>query len=149
MVKFIINSLFMLIVKQTKACGIIIFRDDISREYLLVEQSQSGLWNFPKGHVENSENEHETALRETLEETGLNVKIIDGFRETISYDESKDAHKTVVMFIGKPLNMNVCIQKEEISDYSWLSFEDGLKKIKFNNSRVLLRKAEKFISNLH
>ena len=134
--------------KQTKACGIIIFRG-FPREYLLVKQSMSMLWNFPKGHVDKGESEHETALREVFEETGLKVKIIDGFRETISYDESKDAHKTVVMFLGKPLNKKLNIPNDEISSYAWLKFDDALKKIKFNNSRNLLRKAEKFISNLH
>ena len=134
--------------QQTKACGIIIFRNS-PREYLLVEQTFSKLWNFPKGHVNDGESECETALREVFEETGLKAKIIDGFRETISYDESKDAHKTVVMFLGEPLSMNVCIPNDEISNYSWLCYEDALKKIKFNNSRELLRKAEKFISNSH
>lgn len=134
--------------KQTKACGIIIFRNS-PREYLLVEQSFSKLWNFPKGHVNDGETECETAFREVLEETGLNVDLIDGFREVISYDESFDAHKTVVMFLGRPLHMNVCIPKDEISDYAWLCYDDALKKIKFNNSREMLRKAEKFIENLN
>jgi tRNA nucleotidyltransferase (CCA-adding enzyme) len=133
-------------VKQTKACGVIVFRG-FPREYLLVEQSFSKLWNFPKGHVKERESERETALREVFEETGLRIKIIEGFRETISYDESKDAHKTVVMFLGETLNTHVKIPKDEISDYAWLKFEDALKKIKFNNSRKLLRKAEEFISN--
>lgn len=114
-----------------------------------MEQSFSGLWNFPKGHVNDGESECETAFREVMEETGLAVKLIDGFRETISYDESNDCHKTVVMFLGKPIHMNVCIPKDEISNYAWLPYEDALKKIKFNNSRNVLKKAEKFISNLH
>jgi 8-oxo-dGTP pyrophosphatase MutT (NUDIX family) len=133
-------------VKQTKGCGIIIYRNS-PREYLLVEQTFSKLWNFPKGHVNDGESERETALREVFEETGLTVELIDGYREVISYDESKDAHMTLVMFLGKPLSMDVCIPKDEISDYAWLCYDAALKKIKFNNSREMLGKAEKFISN--
>jgi bis(5'-nucleosidyl)-tetraphosphatase len=134
--------------KQTKSCGIIIFRNS-PREYLLVEQAFSKLWNFPKGHVNEGESERETALREVFEETGLKVEILDGFRECISFDESKIAHKTVVMFVGKPLTLDVCIPKDEISNYAWLNYDDALKKIKFENSREMLHKADKFIENFN
>jgi len=134
---------------QEKSCGIIIFRSNDSREYLLVEQAQSGLWNFPKGHVEKGENEYETALREVLEETGLHITILDDFRETISYDESKEVHKTVVCFVGKVNGGKLNIPNDEISSYAWLSIEGVLSKVKFSNSKELFRKAEKFISNSH
>jgi tRNA nucleotidyltransferase (CCA-adding enzyme) len=133
--------------KQTKSCGVIIFREN-PLEYLLVEQSFSKLWNFPKGHMNNNETEHETALREVFEETGLKVKILEGFREIISYNESKIAHKTVVMFIGKPLSDKVIIPHDEISNFAWLNYKDAINKIKFDNSREMLQKADKFISNL-
>ena len=34
-------------------------------------------WSFPKGHQEDGETDIETAIRETKEETNLDVKIID------------------------------------------------------------------------
>jgi len=132
--------------KQTKACGIIIFKG-FPREYLLIQKINSGNWGFPKGHVEGEESEHETALREVFEETGLRVKIIDRFRESVAYDESKKAHKTLVLFLGEPLGTNVAIQKDEILDFAWLKYEDALERLRYNNSKEMLRRAEKFISN--
>ena len=65
-----------------KSCGIILIDDE--NQYLLV-QLLAGHWDFPKGHVEQGETEKETALREVLEETGLNVHILDGFQYVDSH----------------------------------------------------------------
>jgi NADH pyrophosphatase NudC (nudix superfamily) len=54
-----------------------------------------------------------------------------------------------VFFLGKALNDDVKIDRDEILGYAWLSFEEALKRMTFNNSREILRKAEKFIENLH
>ena len=69
-------------IKGEKSCGIILYNE--KKEYLIIRHV-AGHWDFPKGHVENSETEEETALREILEETGLEAIIFDGFRETVNY----------------------------------------------------------------
>lgn len=42
---------------------------------------QKGHRSICKGHMEKDESEHQTAMREILEETGLTVKFVEGFRE--------------------------------------------------------------------
>lgn len=49
-----------------------------------------GYYGFPKGHLEKNEIEEQTAIRETYEEVGINVEIIQGFREKIEYPISKE-----------------------------------------------------------
>ena len=49
-------------------------------KYLLV-RNLSGVYGFPKGHVEDNETEEETAIREVFEETGVKVTLIPGFKE--------------------------------------------------------------------
>ena len=68
--------------------------------YLLVRAKDDGYCGFPKGHVENGENEKETALRETLEETSLMPAIDDGFRYEISYRLRNGNKKNVVYFLA-------------------------------------------------
>lgn len=50
--------------------------DDEGR-LLLVRRSDDGCWALPCGWVEPSETPEEAAVRETLEETGLEVRVLD------------------------------------------------------------------------
>lgn len=62
---------------KEKSCGCIILKDE---EVLLIgtrDDSGKMFWSFPKGHQEDGETDIETAIRETKEETGLYVEIID------------------------------------------------------------------------
>lgn len=88
-----------------KSCGGIVYRKfHGNTEILLIKHIKSGYWSFPKGHVENSETEEETAKREIKEETGIDVYIDSGFRETVTYSPRKDAKKEVVYFVARAKN---------------------------------------------
>jgi 8-oxo-dGTP diphosphatase len=58
--------------KHFTASAVIIVRSHI----LLVDHKRIGAWLPPGGHVEENELPHQTAIRETKEETGLNISII-------------------------------------------------------------------------
>jgi predicted NUDIX family NTP pyrophosphohydrolase len=47
-----------------------------------------GAWNIPKGHVEDGENIFDTAIREFMEETSLNLNI-ESYEDVIYLDSSK------------------------------------------------------------
>lgn len=57
-------------VKEETGGGIIYRKIKGSIEILLIRDAK-GRWTIPKGHVEQGERKHETALREIEEETGL------------------------------------------------------------------------------
>ena len=46
-------------------------------EVVLVGRTEQGTWGLPKGTPKSGESREETALRETREETGLDVAIIE------------------------------------------------------------------------
>jgi 8-oxo-dGTP pyrophosphatase MutT (NUDIX family) len=70
-----------------KSAGIVLFRNDASKNEFLLLNYPQGHWDFVKGKVEQNETPHETALRETKEETGItNIEFIDGFEESVEYD---------------------------------------------------------------
>jgi len=48
---------------------------DEKGRYLLVKHRYGGHWDFPKGHMEGDESPLEAALREVLEETGLELEL--------------------------------------------------------------------------
>ena len=75
--------------------------------------------------MEKNETPHETALRETKEETGIsNIEFIDGFEENIEYDfkfQREDVHKKVIFFIAKTDTKKIRLSHEH-NDYLWLGY---------------------------
>lgn len=128
--------------KSEKSCGIILHNE--KNEYLIIRHL-AGHWDFPKGHVEHNETEEETALREILEETGLDATILPGFRETVNYMIRGHIPKEVVYFIGRPASDQVRMQPEEVTDYAFLPYAEARERLTFESNRQLLDKAQAFV----
>lgn len=133
--------------KFEKSCGAVIFIEENEIEFLAVRSKAHGHWGFPKGHVEEGESEHETAVREVYEETGLNVGIFEEFRTQTEYSTFKNVQKEVIFFLAKVSDRNVKIQHSEIQDYKWASFNDMLRLLTFENDRKVLTEAYNFLQN--
>ena len=107
--------------KTEKSCGCIILRN---KEIPLIgtrNDKNELFWSFPKGHKEPGEPDVETALRETKEEVGLDVKIID--EKPISTDyliHDGTVLKNVSLFIAVPLNDEIKIQASEVEKAKWM-----------------------------
>ena len=132
-----------------KSCGAIIYTEKDGKRYYLVEQMLQGHHSFCKGHVERDETEHQTAAREIMEETGLSVEFVDGFRECIEYSPYKDCRKTVVFFLARAKGTDVIAQKEEVKDIICLVFENAMTTLTFDSDRETLQKAEDFLQKLN
>lgn len=135
--------------KKEKSCGAIIFKKEKNKfKFLIVQEriDHGGHWNFPKGHTENNETEHETIHRELKEELNLEVEILDGFREEIFYEvERNKSKKTVAYFLAIPKSEKIKLQKSELANYAWLNYNDCLIKLNFENSQELLKNAYTFL----
>ncbi|MBO4848283.1 MAG: NUDIX domain-containing protein [Clostridia bacterium] len=84
-----------------KSCGAVLYKTvDGVPYYVLVLGSVFG---FPKGHVEGSETEEETAAREIKEETGVDAVLDTGFRRVVEYrsPRKRGGRKTVVFFLAR------------------------------------------------
>ena len=126
--------------KKEKSCGIIVFDDD----KVLLIKSQLGHYGFPKGHVEENETEEETALREVKEETNCDVRIIDGYRDMITYSPKADVIKDVVYFIGNPITKDLKAQEEEVSELFFISINDAFDKITYLNEKEAFTRAKDY-----
>ena len=134
--------------KYEKSCGVVAYIViDNEIHYLLVKQT-NGFMSFPKGHVENNETEEETALRECLEETGLNATIQKGFREVINYTIPEiDVNKDVVLFVAKIDNLNYHRQEKEIDDIKVCKYQEAYNLLEFDNWKETLKKANTFLKS--
>ena len=136
--------------REQKSAGIVLFRNDSDENEFLLLNYPQGHWDFVKGKIEQNETSHETALRETKEETGImNIEFIDGFEESVEYDfrfKKEDIHKKVIFFLAKTNEKNIKLSHEH-NDYLWLEYNDALKKTTFENAKNVLTKANEFLSS--
>lgn len=126
---------------KEKSFGAVIINE--YQEFLLIKHRFGEHWDFPKGHKENDETDKETVLREVMEETGLLITIIEGFKEKSRYSPREGTEKTVTFYMGFSTG-KVTIQNEEVLDYAFLPYEDALARITFGESKEVLRKAKNF-----
>lgn len=135
--------------KVEVSSGIIVFRDrDGSRSFLLLDRKE-GFLDFPKGHIEKGETEIEAAVRETSEETGLEVTPIEGFRKEMEYwfkFKGELIRKKVVMFVGESLNNDSPTVSFEHMGYRWLDYDEALGQLKFENQKKLLEEVQAFLN---
>ena len=133
--------------KEEVSAGIILFNDVNKRKFLLLNYP-SKHWDFVKGKMEKSETPHETAIRETKEETGISdVEFIDGFEEEIEYyfyAGNQEIHKKVIFFLGKTNTIEITLSHEHL-DFIWLEFDNALNKTTYENAKNLLKKSKIFL----
>ncbi len=131
-----------------KSCGAVILHwDNKAQDYmiLLVKNHNGRFYSFPKGHVELWENEKETAVREIKEETNLDVKILDGFREISDYCPYGKIRKRVVFFLAVAKSNNIKIQESEIDSYTWVPL-GGAGGVTYDNDRRVIEKVRRYIA---
>jgi NADH pyrophosphatase NudC (nudix superfamily) len=92
-------------------------------KYLLVQERQQkvyGKWNLPAGRVDIGETIEQAAIRETLEETGYQVKLVKKLR--IEHD---DATRPVLhSFKANITGGNLKFQEDELLDAQWFTFAE-------------------------
>lgn len=132
-----------------KSCGaIVIYRSGSRYKILLVRNHNGRNYSFPKGHVEKGETEQQTAIREVKEETGLDIEIIDSFREVADYCPFGKIRKRVVFFMAQTMSDKVHIQEEEIDSYIWVDLEEAHHRCTYDNDLRVIRKARENIDKL-
>ncbi|UCG95637.1 MAG: NUDIX domain-containing protein [archaeon] len=139
--------------KHENSAGAVVFRKDKDGRilYLLLGyEHKSKYLGFPRGNIEQDETEKQTAMREVKEETGLNVRFLEGFREKVHWfyrREGDTVSKTLVLFLAEAESDQVTVSEEHVG-YKWLTFEQAIDQLQFENSRSILRKAQDFLFNI-
>ncbi|MEO6109968.1 MAG: NUDIX domain-containing protein [Candidatus Saccharimonadales bacterium] len=106
-------------------------------------------FDFPKGTIEAGETSHEACVREVLEETGYETKIIAPLGQThYEYDWTDGTHhkKTVDYYLlGFAHDIPVDPKREphETFENAWLTFDKAAQQLTFDVDRDILQKALK------
>jgi 8-oxo-dGTP pyrophosphatase MutT (NUDIX family) len=134
---------------EETSSGVVLFRKENEKILFLLLHYPSGHWDFVKGKMESGESPHETAIRETKEETGIiDVKFLDYFEEWIQYNfqfEGELVQKKVVFFLGETKTKDIKISHEHLN-YTWMDYSTAMEKITFDNAKTVLSKSYALLS---
>ena len=133
-----------------KSCGFVPYTERGGERRYLVIQSINGDFGFPKGHTENGESEHETAIRELKEEVGIEAEIIPDFRRQIEYPlrSKKGVIKQSVYFLGKCKTTRVVPEKSEVKSAVFLPFSDAVRLLSYDDIKNILWEADAYLESL-
>ena len=102
-------------IEETSA-GIVLFRKEESKILFLLQHYPSGHWDFVKGKMEQGDSTHQTAGRDTKEETGItDITFVENFEEWIEYNfkyQGELVQKKVVFFLAETKTEEVKISHE-------------------------------------
>jgi bis(5'-nucleosidyl)-tetraphosphatase len=135
--------------RDERSSGAVIFSidKDLGAEFLLLHHT-SGHWDFPKGNIENGEDEKQAARREILEETGIqDVNFLEGFRKKIEYRYKRGEkliHKEVIFYLLRTNTKKIILSNEHIA-YVWNKYDNAVKQLTYKNTKNVLTEAKKFL----
>jgi len=138
--------------EEEHSAGAVVFhRGEKGIEYLVLHY-EAGHWDFAKGHLNDSEDEMGAMLREVHEETGLEVRVVPGFRRSIDYvyrdrhDCGKLKHKTVGLFLAESSIKEVKLSDEHVG-YAWLAYDAAQVRLTHDNAKSVLKDAHNYLNS--
>ena len=134
--------------QETSAGGVVYRVVDGAPLFLLIRDAYHN-WGFPKGHVETHEDPESAALREVEEETGLHTLTLRGPINTIDWYfrfRGRLVHKVCHFFLIESATAATSPQREEgITACKWLSLDDALGRVSYENARGVLTRAAELV----
>jgi 8-oxo-dGTP pyrophosphatase MutT (NUDIX family) len=123
-------------VSLVRAAGGLVVRDG---EVLLVHRPRYDDWTFPKGKAEDSETDEDCALREVLEETGLQCRL--GAEAGVTeYVDSKGRPKRVRWWLMEPVQGDFT-PSEEVDEVRWVEPATAAELLSYGRDLTLLEGA--------
>jgi 8-oxo-dGTP diphosphatase len=138
-------------VREISAGGVVYRKRSGDFEIALIRVGRR--WGLPKGHVEEGEKVLETAIREVLEETGLESRVIERLGD-ITYWYSNRTNegepvrifKRVYFFLLRWLRGDVLDHDQEVDEARWFSIDEAIQKLSYATERKMVRKALTILS---
>jgi len=93
-------------------------------------------WTLPKGKLDPGETFEQAALREVLEETGLECRILEELDST-SYTDSKGRPK-VVRYFRMEVEGGAFTVNDEVDELRWLSPDEARAALTYERDRDLI-----------
>tara|TARA_B100001093_G_scaffold516803_1_gene596492 strand:+ start:38664 stop:39074 length:411 start_codon:yes stop_codon:yes gene_type:complete len=130
------------------SCGVVL----VNFGTVLLLQYPQGHWDFPKGHVEETDHSHhQTARRELKEETGIDeIEFIEAFERRSEYSyrhKGKKRTKQVFWYIAETERISIKLSHEH-RGYMWLDWEQAMEQATHPESRAILADAHQHMVSI-
>jgi 8-oxo-dGTP pyrophosphatase MutT (NUDIX family) len=135
--------------RATSAGGVVHRTIDRRVEIVLVHRRHPRLWALPKGTPNAGETLEETALRETREETGLQVEIEAPIR-AISYVFVRGRtrfHKSVHFYLMRARGGALEDHDHEFDEVAWLPVDEAMELMTHATERAVVEEAMQAMSD--
>ncbi|MFW6195489.1 MAG: NUDIX hydrolase [Chloroflexota bacterium] len=123
------------------AGGVVLRRDpDGDVEVLACHRSGDQLWALPKGTPEDGETVEETAVREVMEETGLQVRLDAKVGESrySFYRNGRRHDKTVYFYLMFPTGGDISLHDAEFDRVEWMDVPLARERLTYlNDARIV------------
>ena len=116
--------------------GAVIFSKENPDKILVLYQEKHDDFSLPKGHLEAGETLKQCAIREIKEETGLDIEILSDL-DVVHYTNKNDGNVETTYYIARSLDDNA-VQTEDGGSIFWLTIDQALEKLSYENLRQLL-----------
>ena len=130
--------------REVSAGGIVFRRGAEPHARFLLIRDPYEHWGFPKGHLEGEETPAQAAERETMEETGLDDLRLHGPIRIIDWHfrfKGRYIHKFCHFFLFESPAAQVVPQLDEgITDHRWLTLDEALETLSYDNARGVLKR---------
>ena len=127
------------------AAGAVVVRKDNGGEVLLVHRPKYDDWSWPKGKQDPGEHVSATAVREVLEETGVEIRLGRPLTPQI-YQVSGRRQKTVHYWIGRVVgdpDVSGYRINGEIDQVAWFGFDKARAMLSYADDVGLLEEVER------
>ena len=130
------------------SCGVVL----VNFGSILLLQYPQGHWDFPKGHVEEGDEDgRATAARELQEETGISDAVfVEDFQYRTAYNfrhKGKRIDKQVFWYIAETETMSVNISHEH-REHLWLEWESAMAQLTHDESKGVLTAAHNHMKSI-
>ncbi len=136
--------------EEVSAGGIVFRRSPEGVRFLLIRDSYRN-WGFPKGHLEADESPEAAAMREVREETGLAGIALKAPVDVIDWHfrfRGRFVHKICHFYLIEADSSRARpLRKEGITACRWLSFDEAVALVSYENARAVLARARALLES--
>jgi 8-oxo-dGTP pyrophosphatase MutT (NUDIX family) len=137
--------------EQVSAGGVVFRRDGKRIDVVIIAVGNNNRWQLPKGLVEKEETPEIAAVREALEEGGVNSEVVE-LIETVEYwyagldgGERVRFHKRVHFYLLRYLSGDTSNHDWEVNESRWVPIDDATTQLAFDNERRVVERARELI----
>jgi 8-oxo-dGTP pyrophosphatase MutT (NUDIX family) len=130
------------------AGGVVVRQTGERPEIIICESRGRHVWGLPKGTPEEGEALSETAVREVIEETGLEVELVHELG-TIDYwfaQGGARVHKYVHFWLMRAPGGDIANHDTEFDAVEWVLLERALEMLTYDSDREVVRRAATLVA---